>query len=508
MTASTVIERLISAFREHPDRLALSAANGKVSYAELGRRVAGIVRSVREHEPPHVPARIGVLTGDEVETYAAIIAILFCGSAYVPLNRKNPVERNAAIVDAAGLDLILLPDAADAAAECLPAGPALLSTSGLSDSTPPQDAVGATDGLAYIFFTSGTTGSPKGVPISWRNLDAFIRAFVDDPAYGFTPDDRFLQMFELTFDLSVVSWLAPLVIGASCHVVPDRGIASLNVARTLAEGEVTVALMVPSVLSYLRRYFDELSFPAIRHSLFCGEALLHELTEEWSACTPNAVIRNVYGPTEATIFCTEFVWESAQSARQSINGVVPIGSAIGETVLVIVDQDDRPAARGQQGELCLIGPQLTTGYWRDPERTAEAFLEVDVEGRRARAYRTGDLARLNDEGSFLYCGRADFQIQVDGHRVELAEVEFHAREFVAGEDVAAVPTRTDDGRQEFVLFVRMGADEEQTRDYLRRKLPEYMVPREVVAVDEFPLNLNGKVDRKQLAERYLDVATK
>ena len=144
---------------------------------------------------------------------------------------------------------------------------------------------------------------------------------------------------------------------------------------------------------------------------------------------------------------------------------------------------------------------MTTGYWRDSERTAAAFVDVGVDGTAQRGYRTGDLAILNDRGNFLYCGRADSQIQVDGHRVELGEVEHQARSFLDGAGVAAVPIRTDDGRQEFLLFIQGNEGREtMTREYLGTQLPDYMVPRNVVSVAEFPLNLNGKIDRAKLAE--------
>ena len=228
-----------------------------------------------------------------------------------------------------------------------------------------------------MFFTSGTTGVPKGVPIRHSNLAAFMHAVLDESEYGFNADDRFLQMFELTFDLSVMSFLVPMCIGASCHVVPDRGISSLNIAGLLEEREISVALMVPSVLSYLRRYFAELSFPHLRHSLFCGEALSHQLTAEWSRCVPAAEIRNVYGPTEATIFCTEFEWQepvSADAERQRHRAHRP--NAFPEQDAVILDSAGRPVAAGERGELALLGTQLAAGYWRDAEQTAAAFITV------------------------------------------------------------------------------------------------------------------------------------
>jgi D-alanine--poly(phosphoribitol) ligase subunit 1 len=487
-------------FRDHRARPAIAAADATATYGELEELAGGIAGRMGK---PGAGRRIGVLTGDDLGTYASILAVLASGAAYVPLNRKNPPERNRAIVEQAELDLVLCSRPAEELERLQAVLPRRLDAAFAVDVAERRRlewAVPAGDDLAYLFFTSGTTGVPKGVPIRHRNLDAFAAAVVADPSYAFSPEDRFLQMFELTFDLSVMSLLAPLAVGASCHVVPDVGIASLEIARLLDEREITVALMVPSVLSYLRRYLGELRFPALRHSLFCGEALSHSSTVAWSRSVPAARIRNVYGPTEATIFCTEFEWEEGASAEQSVNDVVPIGKPLAGTSLRIVDENGTRVADGAQGELCLLGAQVASGYWRDPQRSSAVFID----GAEGFAYRTGDLAFRNTRGNYIYCGRVDAQIQIDGHRVELAEVEHHLRSFLDGVAVAAAPLRTEDGRQEFVAFVEHSTvDERRLKEHLRTQLPDYMLPRRVVAVAEFPLNLNGKVDRKELLRRYL-----
>ena len=273
-------------------------------------------------------------------------------------------------------------------------------------------------------------------------------------------------MFELTFDLSghvlarAVGGWRELSRGAGC------GNRQSEIARLLDERAITVALMVPSVLSYLRRYFDELRFPALRQSLFCGEALSHSLTEAWSRCLPAAQIRNVYGPTEATIFCTEFKWDARSSAEQSINDVVPIGRPLPGTEVRVLDAGGMAVPADTQGELCLIGCPSGNGVLEGSGiRTRAAFMEQGSEGI---AYRTGDLAMINAHGNYLFCGRADAQIQVDGHRVELGEVEHHLRAFLDGAAAAAAPVRTADGRQEFVVFVETAANDGDGARYLGR----------------------------------------
>ena len=313
-------------------------------------------------------------------------------------------------------------------------------------------------------------------------------------------------MFELTFDLSVMSFLVPMCVGGSCYVVPDAGVQYINIMKLLQEQRITVALMVPSVLSYAQRFFAELNLPDLRLSLFCGEALRHDLTALWAQCVPNARIRNVYGPTEATIFCSAFDWEERESESQSVNGVVPIGIPMSGMDMKVVDAAGGIVEAGEQGELCLLGAQVASEYWNDPERTAAAFFDLEIGDERFPAYRTGDIAFVNDLGNYIYCGRLDSQVQIDGHRVELAEVEHCAREHVRCAVVASA-FQADDGRQEFVLFVEASEDlSTSLAEYIRSQLPSYFSPRAIVCVERFPLNLSGKVDRKSLLNEYLAAA--
>lgn len=493
------LETIFSVAETDPHRPAITTAGGTRDYRELARTVGGIRRFVRENGHGDDP-RIGVVTGSDFLTYASILGILANGSAYVPLNKGNPADRNETVIRAAELDLILTSHR-DVSLPDIP-GVSVLDTREAQPAAVPSVPDFRPEQLVYLLFTSGSTGTPKGVPIHHANLEAFLDVLAGGELHRFTPEDRFLQMFELTFDFSVMSFFTPLRVGACCHVLPEKGIVFMNILRALEEGRITVAPMVPSVLAYIRRFFGELRLEELRYSIFCGEALPQELVEEWSACVPNARIQNCYGPTEATVYCLAYDWDPERSPSAAVDGVVPIGKPMKGTRALVVDEDGREVPAGRRGELCLAGPQVTTHYWDDPVNTRSAFFRWPKEGPSELFYRTGDLVSVNERGDFLFRGRKDFQIKIDGHRVELGEIEHHARSFTGEPMAAVVGVREGPGSTALHLFVLdRGADTVALAEHLGRKLPEYMQPRRIHLLEEFPLNRNGKIDRKALRRR-------
>lgn len=497
----TAIHQIYDVARQRPNAPALHIAGQTYTYRELLALANALRERIRHSAAKKTP--VGILTHDDVFTYASILAVMAEGLAFVPINLENPADRVRAIIDLAEIDVVLVSAAHEPLTRVakqqrgLTLLDAHVESSG--DASPLPDI--SPDELAYLFFTSGSTGVPKGVPIYHRNLTAFLNLTLDPASYRFSNDDRFLQMFELSFDLSVTCVFTPLCLGASCFVVPRKGIAYLNIIKMLQEHHISVALMVPSVLAYLKRFFSEVTLPDLRYSLFCGEALPDELVSAWSRCVPNAWLQNCYGPTEATIYCLFYDWHPETSPAEAVDGVVPIGRPVPGMGALVLDADARPAARGERGELCLYGAQVTDQYWRNPEKTQDAFVNVAHRGQRLRVYRTGDLCYENDAGMFVYCGRLDHQVKIDGHRIELAEIEHYARECTDQALVAAIGVQDASGTTQLRLFFEGSAAlAESLAAHLSSKLPGYMVPRDIVPVARMPLNTNGKIDRKALAE--------
>ncbi|MBP6024291.1 AMP-binding protein [Ferruginibacter sp.] len=490
-----VLEPLLVSFNKCADNNAFCINNVFYSYQQLGEIVSAIRDAVKDLQQDDI--NVGLVANDDIETYAAIIALWLEGKCYVPVNPETPAERNRNVLSQAGAVAVI-----DSSSQSLFTDLIVIKSKELifrKNNLIPHEV--ADEALAYIFFTSGTTGVPKGVPISRLNLAGFMKAFF---ALDIKMDatDKCLQMFELTFDLSVMSYLAPLLKGACVYTIPKDKIKFNYIAELLEEHHLTHALMVPSIIHYLRPYFEEIDSASMKYSLFCGEALPLDVTKEWANCIPNAKIMNVYGPTEDTIFCTHYTYEPAKDNKTS-NGLLSIGQAMLETYTIIVNENNEIVKPGEKGQLCLGGVQLTPGYWKNEEKNKEAFFYIDYNGIATRFYKTGDLCLADTDGDIMYLGRIDSQIKVQGFRVELSEIEFFAKEYLKKINAVAIAFTNKINNTEIGMVIE--AEEFDTKElisYMKTKMPGYMIPTQLRFINSFPLNTNGKIDRKPLKEKF------
>jgi amino acid adenylation domain-containing protein len=393
--------------------------------------------------------------------------------------------------------VILCPDRVDATQTSakLPAH-AIVGANELVDANrwrPPEVSQNA---IAYLLFTSGSTGQPKGVIVSHANVLHYVDYITK--RYGIQSHDRLSQIFELTFDLSVHDMFVSWANGA-CLCVPTQK-QMIKPGAFINQARLTQWFSVPSTVIFMRR-LGELkpgSYPHLRLSLFCGEALPVEVARAWSAAAPNSIIENIYGPTELTIGCTAYRWNKQTSPAESEQGIVPIGEPFENMEAVIVDEDLREVAIDSEGELLMTGPQLSQGYWYDEEKTKRAF--VSVPGRNGVYYRTGDRVRRSAPGKPLpYLGRLDHQIKVLGHRVELGEVEAVVRNLCGVAGVVALGWPKGNSADRIEVFLEADRlDTATLMNELKKKLPTYMTPRKIRILPRFPLNPNGKYDRREL----------
>jgi amino acid adenylation domain-containing protein len=349
---------------------------------------------------------------------------------------------------------------------------------------------------AYLLFTSGSTGEPKGVPVTNGNARAFME--YNHERYRLGPQDRLSQTFDHTFDLSIFDMFMAWRAGAALCVPKIADLASP--ASFIARNGITVWFSVPSIGMRLLRQGEltPSSMPGLRWSLFCGEALPQKLAEAWQAAAPNSILENLYGPTELTIACAAYRWNATTSARLCENELVPLGKVFPALSEIVVDERLEPVAPGMPGELCVSGPQTFPGYWQAPALTSKACFEVtNGDGGKVRYYRTGDIVRRRADGEYVFLGRRDSQVKIRGHRIELGEIEAALRSAGCIDAVAlAWPSR--DQADSIVAFVTGQMPPQLVGRHIRERLPRQMVPRIIEPLSTMPLNVNGKIDRLAL----------
>lgn len=511
-----------------PGRLALDVDGRQLTYAALAQAAARIARVVLDAEP--TTPRLGAVFAARSETaYAGVLGTLLAGAGYVPLNPKFPAPRNSHMLSVSNAATLVVGDECVALLDDVLARverALLVIVPGVVDpaplaarhprhrfvgtvelaARPPVDAPAPVDPaeIAYLLFTSGSTGTPKGVMVSHANVLAFVDAIWR--RYDITPDDRFSQTFDLTFDLSAFDLFASWGRGASVHCVPAKALMLPD--DFVRAHELTVWFSVPSVGMMMRdlRRLAPGAFPSLRWSLFCGERLPAEVAAAWQAAAPGSVVENLYGPTEATIACTVYRW-GPHGLDDSVDGTVLIGRPLPGMAAAIVDDALHLQPAGERGELCVKGPQVSHGYWQDDAKTQDRFVAMPWHaGPDNRWYRTGDLAYVNAAGELVHCGRNDDQIKLRGFRIELAEVE-HAIRRAAGTSFVVVLAYPADERGPQGLTAVVAGSAVAEDDILARvadSLPDYMVPGRVVALAELPLNANGKIDRKAVLARLVE----
>ena len=463
-------------------------------YHQFAQRISAIREQIRDLQSSEQIFALAI--HDDLDTYASIFALWMEGKAYVPLHPNQPLERNLNIIEQVGLSNVL--DSADTSVfdnQSLN----VMHTSQYEYTTDYLDNWVETsdDALAYILFTSGSTGVPKGVQITRGNVAAFMDSFWETGII-ITGEDRCLQVFDLTFDVSVQSYLVALTRGACVYTVPYGQVKYLYAASLIQEHKITFGAMAPSMLTYLRPYFDEFDATSMRTTILTAEACPVDLMEDWYKCAKNTEIYDFYGPTEATIYCTYYKLMRGGN-NLSLNGIISIGKPMANVQAIIMREDSSLVDGHEKGELCVAGEQVTPGYWNNPEKNESSFFVRDG----VRYYHTGDLCYWETTGDIMYSGRIDQQAKIQGFRVELGEIEHHAREFYNKEyRVVAIAFDNAQKLTEIALFIESAEQDTQALlTHLRSKMPHYMIPSRIIFEQTFPLNKSEKIDRNTLKSK-------
>jgi amino acid adenylation domain-containing protein len=488
-----IVERLAIA---HPERIAIKTAGECTTYAVLNRQANRLARRLVERGIG-TDDRVGVLMPRTAGLVAALLAVHKAGGAYVPIDPAYPEARVRLLLEDSDARCVVAPfDLACRFSDAIPESRLLdvaLPPATAREATSDLDIPAPLDSLAYVMYTSGSSGRPKGVMVEHGSLAAFVAAV--GARLGVSPGDRVFGVTTISFDLSVFDVFLTLSHGAVlCLASEVETTDPRTMARTIGEVAPTLMLATPATWRMLILHGWQ-GLPGIR-CLSCGEALPRRLADD--LLDRGLEVWNAYGPTEATVFTS--------LGRIDRGSVVDLGRPLEFATMEILDEGRQFVVPGQMGELYLGGRCVSRGYLGEPDLTTECF--VTVPGLEGRWFRSGDLCRRDDEGRLILQGRADQQVKVRGFRVELGEVE-SALEAIQGVDQAIVTGLGDDVDRRLVAYVtglpqRPGDDEgdalasDRIRAALNECLPAHLVPSSIIVLDAMPMTPNGKVDRSRL----------
>lgn len=353
--------------------------------------------------------------------------------------------------------------------------------------------------LLYVFFTSGSTGVPKGVTICHRSVIDYIDCI--ENTFKMDSNDIYGNQAPFYFDNSILDIYTTMKTGAKMYIIPERFFGwPGELMDYIVEKKINTIFWVPSALIIVAKLHTLDSYDLdgkLKKIMFCGEVMPNKQLNEWRRNIPNALYANIYGPTEITDACTYYIVDREFADDEPL----PIGKAMHNTDIIVLNEHDEPVAENEIGELCVRGVSLSMGYYNNPEKTAEAFVQNPLNHAYIELiYRTGDLVKYNDRGEILYLSRKDFQIKHMGHRIELGEIETAVSSLP---EISLNCCLYDEKRSKIVLFVEGDVQLESINSRISRMIPEYMLPGRLITLESMPFNSNGKIDRKALKETYL-----
>ena len=495
-----------------PKAIALICGEQKLTFQELNERanrLAGYLISLGVG--PDMP--VGVCVSRSLDMVVAILGIIKAGGAYLPLDPAYPGDRISFILEDARAKIVVTQSAflgmfqeqglrmvaLDRDEQEINRFPAIQ----------PQTAV-TVDNLVYVIYTSGSTGKPKGVMITHANLSNFLE--VACSLLDVHPDDVYLQSATIAYALSVRQLMIPLLVGATIVVATSDEVGDpLELFKLIKRRDITLMDVVPSFWrSCIQRLSDlpkeeqtSLMNNKLRRIVSIGEALMSDLPRDWYDRFGHQVkLVNIFGQTETTGVVAAY--PIPHDARTSV-GIVPIGRSASRTQIYILDPDLRPVPNGEVGELCVSNPCLARGYLDRPELTAEKFIPNPfADGFSERLYRTGDMARRRLDGNIEFLGRGDHQVKIRGQRLELGEVEAALREHKAVRDCVVLARGDTPDDKYLAAYIVASPGLQLTpvalKEFMRKRLPEYMIPAVFMFLDALPLNPNGKVNRLALPD--------
>ncbi|MBW6408707.1 D-alanine--poly(phosphoribitol) ligase subunit DltA [Clostridium weizhouense] len=489
------------------ERIALTCDGVSMTYRELdnvSECVAGfLLKELGDDRTPII-----IYGNKENLMMAVMMSALKSGRAYIPIDISYPKERVDAIISEVNPKILI--DFSEGNTfdniRVLRENKIHEIVKEYSDVKVDKNNWVKEDENAYILFTSGSTGKPKGVQISSNNLDNFVE-WIAEYLNLDEKEEVFMNQAAYSFDLSVTSIYPGLCYGKTLHGFSKKTLSNLKeMFSDIANSGINIWVSTPSFagMCVTETAFDSNMLPNLKAMVFVGEVLPKPLCEELLNRFPNTRIINGYGPTEATVAVSV---NDMNREALSKEGSLPIGHPMKTSIVKIVDEDGNIVKDGEKGEIIIVGPSVSKGYFNNEEITKKAFFYDDYNGEKCRAYRTGDLGYYID-GNLYYCGRKDFQIKLNGYRIEIEDIENNLVRVSNVKNAAVVPVNKDGKIAYLTAFIELKEDNGLSglkngimiKKELGELIPSYMVPRNIKIVKEFPTNINGKIDRKKLAE--------
>jgi D-alanine--poly(phosphoribitol) ligase subunit 1 len=497
----TILEYLEKTVETYPDRKAVTDLNGNYTYAELlekAKKAGSALAGQISHQEPVV-----ILMEKSCQAVAMLYGVLYAGGFYIFVDPDQPAERMSKIFGKLQAKTVIADDTEK--------NREILSASGFSGKqfTAEELLQGEIEeeklkkvrqqaedtDILYGIFTSGSTGMPKGVMVSHKAAADFIGHFVD--TFGITYEDRIGNQAPFDFDVSVKDIYSACRTGAELVLIPRTYFAQIKrLMDYLEEKKVTVLVWAVSAVCLISgfRGFRYKVPQDLRMVMFSGEIMPPKQLRIWQDALPQVRFVNLYGPSEITCNCTYHEIEKQYADEEDI----PIGHAFAGRIVFLLDEGKLIQKAGLKGEICVAGESLANGYYNDPDKTADAFQKILIEGEERRFYHTGDLGSYDENGILHFHGRADSQIKHMGHRIELGEIE-SAMLRLPG--ISRGCCLFDQKKNRMVAFYTGDLTSAEIKTELKTMVPNYMVPSKMIWLDSFELNKNGKIDRNKLKEK-------